>query len=66
MHVQEISLIQLDFFKKFEPLPFVDHISLKPTLFCIIQKAPSVPKVKLQFVFVIHLQWMQDEEVVMH
>jgi hypothetical protein len=60
-----ISLIHLDFSRTFDPLPFVGHISLKPTPFCIIQKAPGVPKVKLQFVFVIHLQWMHDE-VVMH
>jgi hypothetical protein len=61
-----ISLIHLDFLRTFDPLPYVGHISLKPTLFCIIQKAPGVPKVKLQFVFVIRLEWMHDEEVVMH
>jgi hypothetical protein len=61
-----ISLIQLDFLKTFDPPPFVGHNSLKPTMFCMILKAPSVPRAKLQFVFVVHLQWMDDEKVVMH
>jgi hypothetical protein len=51
-----ISLIQHDFFRVFDPLPFVGKISFKPTPFCMIQKAPRAPRAKLQ--------WMHDEEVV--
>jgi len=29
----------------------------------MIQKAPSVPRAELQFVFVVHLQWMDDKKV---
>jgi hypothetical protein len=32
----------------------------------MIQKAPSVPRAKLQFVFVVHLKWMDDEKVAPH
>jgi hypothetical protein len=62
-----ISLIQLDFLELLTPslLLTISH-SNQPHFALSKKLAPGVPKVKLQFVFVIHLQWMRDEEVVMH
>jgi len=61
-----IYLIQMIFRKLLTSLPFVGHASLKATTFRMIQKVIGAPRAKLQFVLVVHLQWMCGEKVVMH